>query len=313
MRAYFLVIALAIFISCQEKRSYAFEEDLMSCFYQQYADYGIDVKPSIDSARDILIRSGIISDRSGTSYIDFLLRLAENPRDALSISDELLLELKSISYLPSSIGCQDTAYFEYDSAVYEQSKFKYTIGIYDSLANYGDLSSQAISREVLKVFDAQDFEHEFYNTAAVIILSNYVKVLDQLGSLNGLPTLPPQRIPANESSNIKRLQLTHDDKIIIDEQETDIKSALEEIKVFILEEKSAHIISVQTDRSTSYDLYIKAIDGIVEIYTAIWNEKAQTLFGQTYDQLPDSLQATIKEIYPRKISLPDPTNRAPTN
>jgi len=69
---------------------------------------------------------------------------------------------------------------------------------------------------------------------------------------------------------------------------------------------SKAIISLQNDRGTSYDMYIKVQNELVAAYNDLRNELAQRKFGMPYDDLPDDKQDAVKDIYPQRISEAEP-------
>ena len=69
-----------------------------------------------------------------------------------------------------------------------------------------------------------------------------------------------------------------------------------------------HIISVQTDRSTSYDVYFQIQNELMAAYNELRDELAREKFGKYYRHLdPESDEAlAIRGVYPLKISEAEP-------
>ena len=69
-----------------------------------------------------------------------------------------------------------------------------------------------------------------------------------------------------------------------------------------------HIISVQTDRSTSYDVYFQIQNELMAAYNELRDELAREKFGRYYRHLdPESDEAlAIRGVYPMKISEAEP-------
>lgn len=80
---------------------------------------------------------------------------------------------------------------------------------------------------------------------------------------------------------------------------------------------SKQIVSLQNDRGTSYEMYIKVQNELVGAYNDIREEYAQQKFGKTMKQLEDGagdselmkrqLKA-VKKVYPQRISEAEPKN-----
>lgn len=67
-----------------------------------------------------------------------------------------------------------------------------------------------------------------------------------------------------------------------------------------------HVISVQTDRGTSYGVYFAVQDALVAAYNELRDELAKQEFGYRYEYLTDEQQEAIREVYPQKISEAEP-------
>lgn len=67
-----------------------------------------------------------------------------------------------------------------------------------------------------------------------------------------------------------------------------------------------HVISVQTDRGTSYGVYFQVQDLIVAAYNELRDELAKEKFNYKYEFLTKEQQAAIREVYPHKISEAEP-------
>ena len=67
-----------------------------------------------------------------------------------------------------------------------------------------------------------------------------------------------------------------------------------------------HVISVQTDRGTSYGVYFQVQDQLVAAYNELRDELAKQEFGYKYQFLTKEEQEAIREVYPQKISEAEP-------
>ena len=72
---------------------------------------------------------------------------------------------------------------------------------------------------------------------------------------------------------------------------------------------SKAIISLQNDRGTSYDMYIKVQNELVAAYAQVRDELSQKWYGKPFNSLTDEDQITaIKDAFPQKISEAEPLN-----
>lgn len=69
------------------------------------------------------------------------------------------------------------------------------------------------------------------------------------------------------------------------------------------------VISLQNDRGTSYEMYIKVQNELVAAYTEVRNKLSQQWYGKPFDSLTDEDQIdSIKKAFPQKISEAEPLN-----
>ena len=67
-----------------------------------------------------------------------------------------------------------------------------------------------------------------------------------------------------------------------------------------------HVISVQTDRGTPYDMYFQVQNELVAAYNELRNELSKEKFGREYQYLKDDEKAAIRQYYPQNISEAEP-------
>lgn len=80
---------------------------------------------------------------------------------------------------------------------------------------------------------------------------------------------------------------------------------------------SKQIISLQNDRGTSYEMYIKVQNELVGAYNDVRDEYAQQKFGKTLRELEKDAETSkkaelqvkaVKKVYPQRISEAEPKN-----
>ena len=67
-----------------------------------------------------------------------------------------------------------------------------------------------------------------------------------------------------------------------------------------------HVISLQNDRSSSYEAYISVQNELVAAYNELRNEISIEKWGKPYAELDDEQKKAVREIYPQKISEAEP-------
>ena len=69
-----------------------------------------------------------------------------------------------------------------------------------------------------------------------------------------------------------------------------------------------HIISLQNDRGTSYEMYLHVQNELVAAYNEVRNEVARRKFGKKYEDLKSERKKAIQKAYPQVISEAEPKN-----
>ncbi len=69
-----------------------------------------------------------------------------------------------------------------------------------------------------------------------------------------------------------------------------------------------HVISVQTDRGTPYEIYFLVQDELVAAYNELRDDAAKRHFHHNYAALNEEQQAAIRAYYPQRISEAEPKN-----
>jgi len=67
-----------------------------------------------------------------------------------------------------------------------------------------------------------------------------------------------------------------------------------------------HVISVQTDRGTPYNIYFEVQNELVAAYNELRDDLAIAKFGRPYARLSEDEQVAIRTYYPQKISEAEP-------
>jgi biopolymer transport protein ExbD len=70
--------------------------------------------------------------------------------------------------------------------------------------------------------------------------------------------------------------------------------------------ESKQVISLQNDRGTSYEMYIKVQNELAAAYRELRDKLAMSKFNKKYDQLEKDQAEAIKEIYAQRISEAEP-------
>jgi hypothetical protein len=326
MKQISIFFGIVFFITgcAQTDYDYKTENIILDCFYQHHKDADIDVKSSIDKIENILLKHKILEDKSGESYIRIIERIRDN--NDLDINNpDLLTDIKSIDYIPSSVFCRDTSYASLlDSASLTDSKFKYVIGIFDSIRVKGNISPTLIAEEILEVFNTHDFENDYYRTIGLVMFANMIKMNDHDYGVSGGLTRKLPRLEENEPvepQNIFVILINSEDKILANGQIVRVSELKPLVKKFLLEtsdkievdlpligkqKTSKGIISLKNDIGTSYKFYMTVQTELITIYKEIRDMYSQRFFQSDFDNLGKEKQKIIKDLVPQRISEAEP-------
>jgi biopolymer transport protein ExbD len=155
------------------------------------------------------------------------------------------------------------------------------------------------------------------------------------GLTRKLPPLPEDQKQQQDDKKIKErnvfeVLINSNDQLLVEGEPMKISSLRESAKEFIsnpqnkdnlpemtekefpevgvLEVPKNHIISLQNDRGTSYEMYLHVQNELVAAYNELRNEIATRKFGKKFEELSGKRQKAIKEAYPQVISEAEPKN-----
>lgn len=147
------------------------------------------------------------------------------------------------------------------------------------------------------------------------------------------PPLPPDAPtpPEIKQRNVFVVLVNANNQLLVEGELGDIATLRKEAKEFIanpqnredLPEKevkevpffgsvpvSKQVVSLQNDRGTSYEMYIKVQNELAAAYNELRNELAQAKFGKSYDDLvtakDEEKVKAVRAVYPQRISEAEP-------
>ena len=119
--------------------------------------------------------------------------------------------------------------------------------------------------------------------------------------------LPP--MPNGELMQIENLKEKAKEFILNPQNREDLPSkVVKEIPFFGQAEVSRGIISLQSDRGTSYKMYIAVQDELTAAYNEIRDIKAMEKWGKKYSELTEEQMDAVRKLVPTAISEAEPKN-----
>ena len=160
-----------------------------------------------------------------------------------------------------------------------------------------------------------------------------------MGIVRKLPPMPEEQKNEEEvkvkERNIFVVLVNRDNQLLVEGELMDIKDIRDAAKEFIenpyndpdlptkewidvpifgqMEVTKSHVISLQNDRGTSYEMYIAVQNELAAAYNELRDELSIRKFGVKYSKLGDDDEGkkraeAIEEVYPMKISEAEPKN-----
>mgnify|MGYP001108521911 FL=1 len=155
------------------------------------------------------------------------------------------------------------------------------------------------------------------------------------GIIRKLPPIPDEEQQRQQENkqikerNVFEVLINSNDQLLVEGEPMDISNLRESAKEFIVNPRNKEdlpememkevpffgqtkttkgIMSLQNDRGTSYDMYIKVQNELTAAYNEVHDEIAMRKFGKHYKELTEERKDAISKIYPMIISEAEPKN-----
>jgi len=129
------------------------------------------------------------------------------------------------------------------------------------------------------------------------------------GLLRQLPPLPQEQTPPTDVRKDHVMQVTLDarDQLAINGTLLTPKQLKEQIMAFVVADRTEHVISIRTDRATTYEAYFRMQNAIVAAYAQLREAYARERFGKSYSELVEEQRDEVNQYYPQRISETKPS------
>lgn len=119
--------------------------------------------------------------------------------------------------------------------------------------------------------------------------------------------LPPaekqeQQESAVNKDRLMRIRITAADGVFIDDKPVTSRQVRQLVEHFIIQRGPAHLITIDADPMSSYEVYFTLQNEIVAAYKGWRNQTAMRVYGQRYDKLSPSQRDHVKELCPQRIA-----------
>ena len=144
------------------------------------------------------------------------------------------------------------------------------------------------------------------------------------GLLRQLPPPPQEQQPPQDVRKDHVLQITLDahDQLSVDgtllnqgnqgNHISHFSSLTSHLTEFIAADRKEHVISIRTDRATTYEAYFRMQNAIVAAYRQLRENYARERYGKSYGELAEEQRDEVNQYYPQRISESKPTKEGGT-
>ena len=129
------------------------------------------------------------------------------------------------------------------------------------------------------------------------------------GLLRQLPPPLQEQQPPQDIRKDHVLQVTLDasDQLAVNGTLLTTQQLKEQIMEFIAADRTDHVISIRTDRATTYEAYFRMQNAIVAAYNQLREKYARERYGKGYDELVEEQCDEVNQYYPQRISESKPS------
>ena len=92
------------------------------------------------------------------------------------------------------------------------------------------------------------------------------------------------------------------DALTLDGKPVTLDQLTEEVRTMASVNRTGHVVSIQADRQTTYEAYFRMQNAVVNAYSALRQQYAQSRYGKPYSRLTADERAAVNEYYPQRIS-----------
>ena len=128
------------------------------------------------------------------------------------------------------------------------------------------------------------------------------------GLLRQLPPLQEQQPPTDvRKDHVLQVTLDAHDQLTVDGILITPQQLRDQIAEFIASDRTDHVISIRTDRATSYEAYFRMQNAIVAAYVQLREAYSRECFGKGYGELVEEQRDEVNQYYPQRISESKPS------
>lgn len=126
------------------------------------------------------------------------------------------------------------------------------------------------------------------------------------GLFRVLPSPEPQKLEQQETavdkSTLLALHVTAQNQLLVNDKPQDVNKLSGEVIKFVHRLGTRHLISIESDRDASYDLYFQMQNQIMMAYQQLRDEYSQKHFGKDFSSLSSEQKEKVRKACPQRIT-----------
>ncbi len=126
------------------------------------------------------------------------------------------------------------------------------------------------------------------------------------GLLRLLPSPEPQEKAPQETvvdkSTLLAIHVTGDNQLLVNEKPFRVERLQQEVVHFVKKVGKRHLISIESDRDASYDLYFQMQNQLMMAYNELREEYAKAHYGKSFASLDAKQKEKVREACPQRIT-----------
>ena len=131
------------------------------------------------------------------------------------------------------------------------------------------------------------------------------------GLMRQLPPLPDEKQQPMDikQDHVMSIRLDAQDQLSLDGTLLTPRQLTEQLVQRVEQDRLEHVVSIETDRATTYEAYFHVQNAVVRAYATLRDQRARAICGKSYAKLTAEEREDIDHYYPQRISEAPPKEK----
>ena len=134
------------------------------------------------------------------------------------------------------------------------------------------------------------------------------------GLMRQLPPLSDEKQQPMDirQDHVLTIRLDAQDQLSLDGTLLTPHQLTEQLVLRVEQDRTEHVVSIETDRETTYEAYFKVQNAVVRAYATLRDQRARAVCGKPYAKCSADEREDIDHYYPQRISEIPPKEKGGT-